>query len=244
MKNFIIRIYFFLKVFGLDPLKSGRAIISLPRYFRDLIRLNYQKESASKKFSFGMPYPCLGEHKKTSGTASGHYFHQDLIVCIEPTKEELMADCPICKKEDAQGLHTRVITTAIQTQTRIKTGFKQYQVTTRTFAPEEHIFNICDSCEFRYNRIIPYTIWAIAIILAVLAYIFVEHEDPTLVLFCVSPMPLALAFFLTTSFLSLNAKLKNQAIKDRKATSTVQTIVGFTAKEYERFVKQANNKRF
>ncbi|MCJ7695167.1 MAG: hypothetical protein MUO40_07035, partial [Anaerolineaceae bacterium] len=155
-----------------------------------------------------------------------------------------MSECPICKKEEAQGNHTHVMTTAIQTQTRIKTGFKQYQVTTRTFAPEKHTYNICDKCETRYKRIIPLTIWAVAIILAILAVIFVEHEDPMLVLFCVSPMPLALAFFLTTSFLSLKAKLRKLAIADRKATSGKDTIVAYTEKEYEAVVKQANKKRF
>lgn len=155
-----------------------------------------------------------------------------------------MADCPICKKDIGQGAHAHVITTAIQTTTRIKTGFKQYQVTTRTFAPEDRVFNVCETCENKYKRIIPYSIWAVAIILGVLAYIFVEHEDPTLVLFCVSPIPLAVAYFLTANFLSMNAKLKGIAIKDRKATSGLDTIVGFTEKEYERLMRNSKQTRF
>lgn len=35
---------------------------------------------SSAPFAFGEPQPCLGEAEQESGLASGHYFHQDLLV--------------------------------------------------------------------------------------------------------------------------------------------------------------------
>lgn len=152
-----------------------------------------------------------------------------------------MADCPICSKEDIMIEHTHLIYTAFQLQSKIKTGFKQYQVTTRTFDAQKHAFKVCDACETKYNRIIPYAIWAVGIILAVLAYTYIEHEDPMLVLACVSPIPLVIAFTLNKEVFSLNAKLKKIAIAERKGTEGNIPIVAYTKNEYEKLIRK--NKR-
>ena len=147
-----------------------------------------------------------------------------------------MADCPICKKADAQGSHTHLVKTAMQTQTRVKTGFKQYMVTTRTFGTMDHDYKVCDSCETKFNKILPYTIWAIGIIMAVLAVITSKQTD-FLIVVIGSAVPLVIAYFLNQELLSLNAMLKRKAKKERKAGG-VGAFVAFTEKEYARFVKK------
>jgi len=66
--------------FGIDPRKTLRSIKSLPRYFRNLQTLKDQKKSAAERFPWGNLYPCLGDRSSDSGSARGHYFHQDLLV--------------------------------------------------------------------------------------------------------------------------------------------------------------------
>jgi len=157
-------------------------------------------------------------------------------------KEELMADCPICSKENTMVEHTHLIYTAFQHQTKIKTGFKQYQITTRTFGAQKHAFKVCDACEVKYNRIIPGLIWAAGIILALLAYIYVKHDDQMLVLMCICPIPLVIAFSLNKEFFSLNAKLKKVAIAERGGNHGGDfSVVAYTKAEYEKLLRK--NKR-
>lgn len=72
--------YSILVMFGVDPIKGINSIKGLPAYIRDLKTLKKQKQSAKSEFPFGRPYPCLQDRFSDSGTATGHYFHQDLLV--------------------------------------------------------------------------------------------------------------------------------------------------------------------
>jgi len=65
---------------GIDPLRTIRSIRGLPIYLRNLRALNNQKTSALTKFPFGKLFPCLEDRFLESGSAKGHYFHQDLLV--------------------------------------------------------------------------------------------------------------------------------------------------------------------
>lgn len=49
-------------------------------YYRDLKLLKTQEKTSSMVFPFGKAYPCLKEKYSDNGSASGHYFHQDLLV--------------------------------------------------------------------------------------------------------------------------------------------------------------------
>lgn len=80
MKRMLRSAHRLLVVFGVDPLRAIYSIKGLPAYFRDLKALKSQQKSAAREFSFGMPYPCLGDRFADSGSAKGHYFHQDLLV--------------------------------------------------------------------------------------------------------------------------------------------------------------------
>jgi SAM-dependent methyltransferase len=77
----ILRIaYDLMTLFGIDPLKTIWAIRGLSYYFRDLSKLKKQQKVSNINFDFGRPYPCLGDRFAQSGTASGHYFHQDMLI--------------------------------------------------------------------------------------------------------------------------------------------------------------------
>lgn len=49
-------------------------------YKENLAQLKAQMERSKHQFAFGRAYPCLKDRFDQSGTAKGHYFHQDLYV--------------------------------------------------------------------------------------------------------------------------------------------------------------------
>jgi SAM-dependent methyltransferase len=65
---------------GIDPRQTIRSIKGLPYYFRNFQLLKKQKSISGKEFPFGKIYPCLGDRFADSGSSTGHYFHQDLLV--------------------------------------------------------------------------------------------------------------------------------------------------------------------
>ena len=87
-----------LVMFGFDPLQTIRAVKGLPGYFRDLTKLQSQRQSAAREFPFGKPYPCLDDRNSDSGSAKGHYFHQDLLVArriyrANPDRHDVSSGC-------------------------------------------------------------------------------------------------------------------------------------------------------
>jgi len=67
-------------MFGIDLRKAVQSIRGLPHYFRNYQSLKNQMKSGTREFPFGKFYPCLGDRFADSGSAKGHYFHQDLLV--------------------------------------------------------------------------------------------------------------------------------------------------------------------
>lgn len=80
MKQQLRRFYNYLVMFGIDPRKTIHFLRGLPPYYRDLRMLKSQKALAARVFPFGKPFPCLQERSTESGSAKGHYFHQDLLI--------------------------------------------------------------------------------------------------------------------------------------------------------------------
>ena len=80
MKRLLVKAYGWLVLFGLDPLQTLSSIKGLPYYFRDLRILKQQQKSTVRNFPLGTPFLCLQERSTASGSARGHYFHQDLLV--------------------------------------------------------------------------------------------------------------------------------------------------------------------
>jgi Caenorhabditis protein of unknown function, DUF268 len=80
MKRWLRNIYRLFVLFGIDPIKTLNSLRGMPAFLYDLQRLKRQKIHAPEDFPFGRCYPCLGDKYSGSGSASGHYFHQDLLV--------------------------------------------------------------------------------------------------------------------------------------------------------------------
>ena len=80
MKRIMRSAYSLLKLFGVDPLKTYNALRGLPSYCRDYIALKKQRHTSVHEFPFAKLYPCLDDRFTDSGSANGHYFHQDLLV--------------------------------------------------------------------------------------------------------------------------------------------------------------------
>ena len=67
-------------MFGINPLQAIMAFKGIPIYYKNRKLLKRQEKDSSKKFPFATPYPCLSDRFKNAGEATGHYFHQDLLV--------------------------------------------------------------------------------------------------------------------------------------------------------------------
>jgi hypothetical protein len=73
------RIHQWLAACGMAPLRSLRLTARLPRYLRDY-RAFKRSFPASAGWGMAASYPCLADQTEAGGSASGHYFHQDLLV--------------------------------------------------------------------------------------------------------------------------------------------------------------------
>jgi SAM-dependent methyltransferase len=73
------KLIFLFGLLGFNPLTTYNFIKGLRFYFRDLKTFKRQLKG-NKEFSFVKYYPILGERFTNSGTLSGQYFYQDLLV--------------------------------------------------------------------------------------------------------------------------------------------------------------------
>ena len=65
---------------GVDLTALGRSMRGVRSFLRDRREFLRQADTAGNEFQIGPLYPCLGDAVAQSGSASGHYFHQDLHV--------------------------------------------------------------------------------------------------------------------------------------------------------------------
>lgn len=66
--------------FGLDPLALGKGAVGLPKIIRDYWKIRAQRSTCSQEWPLRFSTPCPHDYSEPSGIASGHYFHQDLLV--------------------------------------------------------------------------------------------------------------------------------------------------------------------
>lgn len=50
------------------------------QYFLELRKFRALSKNSTSAIPFGKPYPCMDDRRMDSGSASGHYFHQDLWI--------------------------------------------------------------------------------------------------------------------------------------------------------------------
>lgn len=63
-----------------QPKSLIRNLTRLPQYFRSYRDLKRQAQASQEVFELGILYPVLYEKSEPAGSATGHYFHQDLLV--------------------------------------------------------------------------------------------------------------------------------------------------------------------
>jgi SAM-dependent methyltransferase len=75
---------FTFEALGWSPAKTRRALLYGHKYVTDARRYaRLAKSRSTFRLNVGEVYPILGEHLDSAGTASGHYFHQDLWAARE-----------------------------------------------------------------------------------------------------------------------------------------------------------------
>lgn len=68
----------FLALFGLDVVVLRRALLGLPPFARDLYRYLVKSRGGAFPIRWKLVRPMLTDRFESAGSASGHYFHQDL----------------------------------------------------------------------------------------------------------------------------------------------------------------------
>lgn len=67
------------RLIGVEPRRVQASLRGLPVYLRN--RREYTAlDDAAAAFPLGTAWPCLADRYEESGTASGQYFHQDLLI--------------------------------------------------------------------------------------------------------------------------------------------------------------------
>lgn len=79
------QIYRFMVEFGIDFRNTLTALKEIFRYYSNLRKIKKQTDG---KWKIKSLFPCLHDRHDESGTASGSYFHQDLLVAGEIFKKK------------------------------------------------------------------------------------------------------------------------------------------------------------
>jgi SAM-dependent methyltransferase len=68
------------RLVGVDLPRIGNSAPGLGRFCANLLKFRALQAKSDSKMRFGKLYPCIDEYDAESGTASGQYFHQDLLI--------------------------------------------------------------------------------------------------------------------------------------------------------------------
>lgn len=69
-----------MMLFGIDIRQTFAGLGAIPYFMRSLKSIKAQAAASDDSFPFGKLRPMLHDRSAGGGTASGHYFHQDLLV--------------------------------------------------------------------------------------------------------------------------------------------------------------------
>lgn len=73
-------LYWWISAFGFDAVRFVDAVRGLPFVLKDYFTIKRENTASSRSWPLRLTMPCLEDKYAASGTASGHYFHQDLLV--------------------------------------------------------------------------------------------------------------------------------------------------------------------
>ncbi|MFA7289819.1 MAG: hypothetical protein WC055_13160 [Melioribacteraceae bacterium] len=90
MRNIIKEVNNIIQLFGLNIKKMILSFKEIPHFYSDLKKIKSQIPPKAP-FPITKIFPCLIDRVLESGTAKGHYFHQDLVIARrifqnQPTK--------------------------------------------------------------------------------------------------------------------------------------------------------------
>jgi SAM-dependent methyltransferase len=68
------------RLVGIDLPRIGNSAPRLSRFYADLRKFRALQAKSDSGMRLGKLYPCTDEYDLESGTASGQYFHQDLLI--------------------------------------------------------------------------------------------------------------------------------------------------------------------
>jgi len=78
MKSFLKTVHRIVSHIFFDPVLAIKRISSIPPFILDIHNYMKKYSPASMKFEIKNIYPCLDDKSEAAGTATGHYFFQDL----------------------------------------------------------------------------------------------------------------------------------------------------------------------
>lgn len=82
MKKLLRTLYGYSTRFGFDPRAGYQSLRGVPRFAADLVAFKraHAQAGTAANWPLGALYPCFADRFEQSGSANGHYFHQDLLV--------------------------------------------------------------------------------------------------------------------------------------------------------------------
>lgn len=94
-KESVKKLLVLLNSLGINIIRLYRAIPNLVYFLKSFKRYLFARKYIKKRQNnyfklpkIAIPYVCLGDHRNQAGEASGHYFHQDLIIASEIFKRK------------------------------------------------------------------------------------------------------------------------------------------------------------
>jgi hypothetical protein len=102
--KFLKKIIYVCEVFGIDPVKFVRSVLSIPSFLIDYKRISSQLIS-NNDFKTIKFTPCLADRFESSGSASGHYFHQDLLIASKIYKNNPIKHIDVGSRVDGFVAH-------------------------------------------------------------------------------------------------------------------------------------------
>lgn len=80
MRNRLNKLLAWLGAFGFEPVRTRAAIKNLPVTLKEFRWLKGQNSALEDKWPINFSKPSFHDRDDPSGVATGHYFHQDLLV--------------------------------------------------------------------------------------------------------------------------------------------------------------------
>ena len=97
-----------LKAFGVEPWKTRGAIRTLPATLREYSSFRKQNEGLGDSWNIALSEPSLHDRLDSGGAASGHYFHQDLLVARRIYEREPKKHVDVGSRVDGFVAHVAV----------------------------------------------------------------------------------------------------------------------------------------